>query len=71
MVIHLNFSRKKPHRESTRSINSFVNVCQVRRGGAGLRGKCPVYGQQEMIGPSFDLWGSADPSLTDAKRPGA
>ena len=30
-----------------------------------------IYGQQEMIGPSFDLWGSADPSLTDAKRPGA
>jgi hypothetical protein len=53
------------------SINSSVNACQTRRGGVRFSGKCPVCGQQEMIGVSVDLWGSADPSLIELKRPGA
>ena len=53
------------------SINSSVNACQTRRGGVRFSGKCPVRWQQEMIGVSVDLWGSADPSLIELKRPGA
>ena len=71
MVKHLDFLRRIIISATQSNINSSVNVCQTRRGGVRFSGKCPVYGQQEMIGVSVDLWGSADPSLTELGRPGA
>ena len=71
MVEHLNFLRRTIISAIQSNINSSVNACQTRRGGVRFSGKCPVYGQQEMIGVSVDLGGSADPSLTELGRPGA
>ena len=71
MALHLVFFCRKAISAIRSNINSSVNACQTRRGGVRFSGKCPVYGQQEMIGVSVNLWGSADPSLTELRRPGA
>ena len=54
------------------AVQDYINKCNQcmldYRGGGVSSGKCQSR-QQEMIGLSSDLWGSANPSLINGKGP--